>query len=198
MPTPSQPHPFVIRPSLGFLDDHPAIRRSSLNLARGYANRRLVTDEHLRSMGTQLWNAQDVEADFDRARTLAGAQNLTIIIESDDAGVQQLPWETLCHPQYGFLGAGNGFTLLRRPSVEPADGPSLETGPLRVLLFTSLPDDLDADRERLDVEEVQIQILEALAPLEAEGTVELLIPDDGRLTTLDELAHTLQMGDDEG
>jgi hypothetical protein len=69
--------------------------------------------------------------------------------------VLQLPWETLHHPELGFLGRDPAFALSRRP-VPPPDGtPVPERGPLRVLLFTSLPEDLDPERGRLDVEAEQ-------------------------------------------
>jgi hypothetical protein len=60
----------------------------------------------------------------------------------------------------------------------------LETGPLRVLLFTSLPDDLNPETGRLNVEEEQAQVQEALMPWIAQGMVKLEMPDDGRFVTL--------------
>ncbi|MCI5121004.1 MAG: CHAT domain-containing protein, partial [Candidatus Electrothrix sp. AUS4] len=82
------------------------------------------------------------------------------------------------------------FTLSRSLAV-PGEGQSaslpLETGPLRVLLFTALPDDVDAHRSRLDVEEEQARVLEALLPRIAEGRVELEMPDDGRFSTFKDL-----------
>jgi hypothetical protein len=60
--------------------------------------------------------------------------------------------------------------------------PPVEQGPLRVLLFTSLPDDLD-ERGRLNVEDEQAQVQEALTGLEQDGQAVLEIPDDGRFET---------------
>ena len=61
-----------------------------------------------------------------------------------------------------------------------------------MLLFTSLPDDLDAERARLDVEEEQAQVLEALTPWLAQGLVTLTMPDDGRFATLQRLLREVQ------
>nr|VFK13695.1 MAG: ATP-, maltotriose- and DNA-dependent transcriptional regulator MalT [Candidatus Kentron sp. LFY] len=67
----------------------------------------------------------------------------------------------------------------RQPFLDATEPPPPK-GPIRVLLFTSLPDDLDAERERLDVEAEEIDVLEALDPGIAEGWVDLTVPDDGR------------------
>ena len=68
-------------------------------------------------------------------------------------------------------------TFVRRIAVGKPAPEHLEKGPLRVLLFTSLPDDLDAERGRLKVEEEQAQVQEALLPWLARGVV----PGDGNL-----------------
>nr|VFJ86451.1 MAG: Tetratricopeptide repeat-containing protein [Candidatus Kentron sp. LFY] len=67
----------------------------------------------------------------------------------------------------------------RQPFLDATEPPPPK-GPIRVLLFTSLPDDLDAEKERLDVEAEEINVLEALDPGIAEGWVDLTVPDDGR------------------
>ncbi|MCB0100139.1 MAG: CHAT domain-containing protein, partial [Caldilineaceae bacterium] len=192
MPSPVYPTPFVIRPAADFITANPALRRNSQNLARDYANRRLVTDEALQAIGRGLWQALACDADFTQAAQQAGAQTLPIVIESRDPAVQMLPWETLYHPEHGFLGKANGFTLLRRTTEPLASPPPVQKGPLRVLIFTALPDDVDAERARLNVEEEQSQLLEALTPWLAQGRVELTMPDDGRFETLQELLRSRQ------
>ena len=189
MPRNIHSQPFVIHPPDDLLRRYPDLRRMSSALAGLYAERRVVvTDEHLQAMGSALWRVLDASAqnDFDAARADAGAAILPIVIESAVAEVQALPWETLHHPTLGFLGKHPAFTLTRRiaaraPQAKPAKGP------LNVLLFTSLPDDVDAEKSRLNVEEEQAQVQEALAPWIAQGLVKLEMPDDGRFTTLKEL-----------
>ncbi|MCI5133324.1 MAG: CHAT domain-containing protein, partial [Candidatus Electrothrix sp. EH2] len=125
----------------------------------------------------------------------AGNQILPVVISSRNAAVQHLPWEALYHPVQGFLGRGARCTLFRSladaadsdTADSRAQGLPPEIGPLRVLLFTALPDDADAHRSRLDVEEEQARVLEALLPRIAEGRVELEMPDDGRFSTFREL-----------
>ena len=181
--------PFIIHPPADLRRTHPGIYRNSQVLARAYAFSQYVNDEQLQVIGRQLWHALDCTAAFDAAAAAAGTNTLPVIIASDDVDTHTLPWETLYHPERGFLGTASGLTLLRQlPGHRPAL-PPLETGPLRVLLFTSLPDDLDAHSGRLNVEEEQAQVLEALTPLIKEGLVTLDMPDDGRFSTL---THRLQ------
>jgi CHAT domain-containing protein len=54
-------------------------------------------------------------------------------------------------------------------------------------VFTSLPDDLNAETARLNVEEEQTQVQEALMPWIAKGMIKLEVPDDGRFSTLKQL-----------
>jgi tetratricopeptide (TPR) repeat protein len=135
-----------------------------------------------------------VEADevFDQAVKAAGAAILPIMIESQSAAVQSLPWETLYHPLHGFLGRNPAFTLARRMEAGQTASPTLEKGPLRVLLFTALPDDVNPETGRLNVEEEQAQVQEALLPWIAKGLVQLEMPDDGRFSTLKELLSSFQ------
>jgi archaellum biogenesis ATPase FlaH len=149
-----------------------------------------------------LWQALDVDEAFAQVRQRAGSRILPLIIESDQAAVHQLPWETLYHPDHGFLGKTPGFTLARRIPRGDFELPDLQPGPLRVLLFTVLPDDPDADSSQpghtdrelgsLDVEDAQAQVQEALAPWIARGMVELRMPDDGRFATLKEIIASFE------
>jgi CHAT domain-containing protein len=143
-------------------------------------------------MGEMLWQALDITADFEAARQQVGTAVLPILIESSVAAIQRLPWETLYHPTDGFLGKSPAFTLCRQIPGHSFERQPLQPGPLRVLLFTSLPDDLDAEKARLDVEEEQAQVLEALTPLIKKGVVQLEMPDDGRFATLQSLLKERQ------
>ncbi|MCL4868672.1 MAG: CHAT domain-containing protein, partial [Anaerolineae bacterium] len=190
MPTLVAPNPFIIRPPADLLHRYPQLRHAAADLARLYAHSYLVTDDLLQQVGSQLWAVLDIAGPLAAARQQAGRAVLPLILASDDAGVQLLPWETLYHPEFGFLARAEPFTFSRHLPGLSSQQPPLEPGPLRVLLFTSLPDDVDPEKGRLDVEEEQAQILEALAPWQAQGVVDLLMPDDGRFATLKELLLT--------
>lgn len=177
-------HALVIRPPADLIQDQPGLRRIATDLALRYAHRELVTDHMLRAMGAGLWRALDAAEELERARASAGLAVLPVVIESSQPAVLQLPWETLHHPELGFLGRDPAFALSRRLAPPPDEAPVPERSPLRVLLFTSLPEDLDPERGRLDVEAEQAAVQEALAPWIAEGRMELRMPNDGRLATL--------------
>ncbi|MEJ2388146.1 MAG: CHAT domain-containing protein, partial [Chromatiaceae bacterium] len=177
-------HPLVIRPPADLIRKQPGLKRLATDLALRYAHRELVTEDRLRAMGEGLWRALDTSDLFDQARAAAGLGILPIVIESSEPAVLQLPWETLHHPELGFLGRDPAFALSRRPVPPPDRAPVPAPGPLRVLLFTSLPEDLNPEHSRLDVESEQAAVQEALAPWVAEGWVDLHMPNDGRLATL--------------
>lgn len=186
MPKHIHPTPFIIQPPAGLAQQRPELHHLSRQLAHKYASRQVVTEQDLRAMGSALWRAlsPDTPAAFDAARAGAGAAILSVIVESGAADVQALPWETLYHPTLGFLGKHPAFTLTRRTSAAPGEAARLEKGLLRVLLFTCLPDDVNPETKRLNVEEEQAQVQEALLPWIAQGQVRLEMPDDGRLDTL--------------
>jgi hypothetical protein len=175
---------FVIRPPADLLQTQPELRRMAADLALRYAHRELVTEDLLRAVGEALWRALDADADLETARVSAGLAVLPLVIECADPALLQLPWETLHHPDLGFLGRDAAFALSRRLSSAAPGEAAAEPGPLRVLLFTSLPEDLDPERARLDVEAEQAAVQEALTPWIAEGRVDLRMPNDGRLETL--------------
>lgn len=175
---------FIIRPSPDLLKVHPELRHISHALALQYAfQEKVVTDKELENIGSRLWQAIGMTAGFNEARLQAGTAPLDIIIESDNPAIQQLPWETLHHPELRFLGRHENFTLSRRLSAAPTTAPLCKE-PLRVLLFSALPDDLDAETGRLNSEEEQAQVLEAFLPWIQEGKVKLETPEDGQFATL--------------
>ena len=184
--------PFVIKPPDNLIDKQPGLRRLSHRLGLKYASKSIVTEEDLQTMGSALWQTLALDNAFDTAYEKAGATVLSVIIESGISDVQALPWETLYHPEHGFLGKHAGFTLSRRREAPQPQPSPVEKGPLRVLLFTSLPDDLDPETSRLNVEEEQVQVQEALMPWIAEGIVQLEMPDDGRFSTLKDMLKDFQ------
>jgi hypothetical protein len=192
MPRNVYTHPFVIEPPDDFVGKHPELRRLSQALRHKYADRIVVAEQDLQVMGQALWQALGVQADFETAHNGAGMAILPLVFQSGAAEVHALPWETLYHPTHGFLGKHPGFTLTRRMgSPKPSTIP-LSKGPLRVLLFTSLPEDVHPETGRLNVEEEQIQVQEALLPWIAKGLVQLEMPDDGRFSTLEELLKSFE------
>ncbi len=174
--------PFVITPSTDLLREHPYIKGMADSISSAYEKHLLVEEKHLQAIGQALWDALALGDDLDRAKQAAGQQVLPIIIETSDAALLTLPWETLYHPIYGFLGRETGFSLSRHNPTVSVALPVVKCEPLRVLLFTSLPDDLD-EQERLDVEAEQAAVQEALMEQERLGEVVLEMPDDGRLDT---------------
>ncbi len=186
-PNLSIPIPFVIQPPAELAARNPELLRWSRQLSQKYASRQVVTDDELKGIGGALWEALGAQEAFEAAHKAAGTAILPIIIESEAAEIQALPWEILHHPQLGFLGRELAFTLTRRIAPPAGSPPPLQKGPLRVLLFTSLPEDVHPERGRLDVEEEQAQVQAALLPWIAKGLVTLEIPDDGRFETLKDL-----------
>ena len=179
--------PFIIRPLANLPNLH-ELRRESQQLALKYAfEPTKVTDKDLEQIGRKLFEALDIADRLDQAQVKGGSVILPIIIESESGEIQALPWESLYHPDYGFLGKDTRFSLSRRFHASPPAFPPLEKGPLRVLLFTALPDNLNPETERLNVEEEQVQVQEALLPQIAKGRVDLRMPDDGRFSTFEKL-----------
>lgn len=146
---------FIIRPQADLPQRHPELKHLSNGLARKYASHELVVEEELQQVGQELWQVLEQEEEFEQIRQRTGRHILPLIIESNAAAIQQLPWETLYHPELGFLGKSTHYALSRCIPGSLAEGSAPERGPLRVLLFTSLPDDVDAERSRLNVEEEQ-------------------------------------------
>jgi tetratricopeptide (TPR) repeat protein len=172
----------ILTPDTAIFARFPNLVRQSAELSQAYADQKLlVTDAELQAIGMVLWQALDAEEKLRTAKQQAGQAILPLVIASDDPDILQLPWETLYHPDYGFLARHEGFTLFRIiPSI--TNGlPDIEPGPLKILLFSSLPDDLD-ETDQLQIETEQGQVLEALGQWRQSGHVVLEMPDDGRFS----------------
>ena len=140
--------------------------------------------ETLKEAGEILWNASVNKDEFQKLYEQSATSVLSIEIESDDAKVQALPWELLyCDEFGGFLAKNPKFILTRKIPNLPKVERKLEKKPLRILFFSTLPDDLD-EASRLAVENEQVAILEALLPAIKEGLLVLEIPNDGRFESL--------------
>jgi tetratricopeptide (TPR) repeat protein len=180
--------PLILRPDESILTRYPQLVKMAAELSEIYADReKLVTDNALQLIGTLLWRALDADEPFQQARKRAGQHLLPIVIESGNPEILHLPWETLCHPESGFLGRSEGFTLSRAMPSSGAVLPAIEEGPLRVLLFTALPDDI-GEKEQLRIEDEQALVLEALGQWRQSGHAVLEMPDDGRFS---EFTHQL-------
>ena len=181
-----------IHPPEDLIKRFPEIKRAAHVLSLNYVHRDIVSEDQLRAMGRMLWQAVEIDKTFDELHRYAGNKVLAIEVHSDDPAIQNLPWETLYHPEKGFLGWEEGFTLSRVFANVKIETETVPSGPLRVLLFSSLPDDLDGEQGRLNVEEEQEKVLEALMGQITAGTVELHMPDDGRFTTFERMLKQLQ------
>ncbi|WP_018275259.1 CHAT domain-containing protein [Teredinibacter turnerae] len=183
---------FVIEPPDDLLQQYPQLKRAAHELALSYAHCELVTDDRLKAIGSQLWQAINSAEGFQQSLEYAGNKVLPIVVKSADPAIQNLPWEILHHPQHGFLGRETAFTFSRHVPQADTEPEEVNAGPLRVLLFTSLPDDLNPERGRLAVEEEQEAVLEALMPAIASGQVLFEAPNDGRFETLQQQLKTFK------
>jgi len=178
--------PFIIYPDKHQIPS--ALIRDAKNLALQYVyNSSIttpVTDETLRTIGEALWQAVGDEAAFSAHKQQAGMAIVPIIICTDDAALQALPWECLYHPEFKFLARHSHFTFSRQLTTDSPEIAPPPKGALQVLLFSSMPDDLHPEKGRLQVEEEYEQIVEALSPLMQAGLVELTAPSDGQKSVL--------------
>ncbi len=161
--------------------------REHRSAVRAHSN--AVNDQSLQVLGELLWQClpESCAEELKQAKQAAGTQVLPLLMSSRDAQVQSLPWECLYHPHYGFLAQHKGFSLSRHlPTDTPLQIPAASKGPLKVLLFTSLPDDLDAERGRLDIEQEQANWEAALAPAIDAGTVVFDSLHSGRFASLEQ------------
>ena len=178
---PAHPHaPLVLHPPVDLPSRFPHVLSLAQQLSLKYVHRYVVTEQDLQTVGDALWQTLGADGALAAARQAAGTRILPLILESADPLVQSLPWECLHHPEHGFLGKHPGFSLTRCLSAVSSATAEPPKGPLKVLLFAALPDDLDQEKERLDMESEQANVLEALDPLIHQGLVQLTTPDDGR------------------
>jgi len=96
--------PFFVQPPADLLQRYPTIKRAAHELALSYAHNERVTDKRLKAIGNELWRVLELDESFEKAHQYAGGKVLPIIIESDTAAIQNLPWEILHHPEHDFLG----------------------------------------------------------------------------------------------
>jgi tetratricopeptide (TPR) repeat protein len=175
--------PLVIQPPADLLVNYPQLKILAAQLAIKYVHHELVTETDLKTVGQALWQTLAIDETFAQWRMQTGTQILPLVIQSAD----HLPWECLYHPDSEFLGKHQHFTLSRQLQQTNVARVPLRPGPLKVLLFTAQPDDLEPETQRLNTEDEHAQVLEALIPWIQEGWVELTVPDDGRFVTFKQL-----------
>ncbi len=173
--------PFIIQSPENLAETHPHLFNLSKQLSLQYVHQAMVPEENLKSIGQQLWAVLKIDTEFAAAKK-ANLPILPLVI----VGNPSLPWECLSHPNEGFLGKNPKYTLSRQYPKPQMSSPPLQKGPLKVLLFTSQPDDLGAETMRLDIETEQAHVLEALDKYFHQGLVKIDTPDDGRFSHLQE------------
>jgi len=137
------------------------------------------------SIGKALWSAIGLDEDSIKLTK----EILPIIIQSDNSQILQLPWELLYHPKYGELGKHPNCTLSRNILNLTNSSTPIEKRALRVLFFSTLPDDIDED-SRLAVEKEQEEVLETILPYRQEGLIDIKMPNDGRFESLKQLIES--------
>ncbi len=142
-----------------------------------------TTDKKL--YGKALFDSLDIKQEIDQK---ISNQTLPIVIKSTDPIVLNIPWELIYSDSYGFLAQNSRFSLsyniLSTDSQD--DLPPLDDLPLRVLFFSSLPDDL-AEEDRLQTEQEQSSVIQELMPYIKDGYIKLKIPRDGRIESFKKL-----------
>ncbi len=179
--------PLILVPDAVLLKNDKSLARQTAKLSDIYAEGNVyVLDKALQDIGSALWWSLNADEAFQQAKRKAAQHILHIVIASDEPAILHLPWETLYHPEYGFLGRDERFTLSRK--IPSANGalPEIQQGPFRILLFSSLPDNLQ-EHEQLRIEEEQGQVLEALGEWRQSGHIVLEMPDDGRFSEFERL-----------
>ncbi|MVM40967.1 CHAT domain-containing protein [Spirosoma sp. HMF3257] len=100
---------------------------------------------------------------------------LLLVISSDEETIQNLPWEMvlpkLSPNAYGLPKNTFGLVRSQEKNLEQFDrqGPTVETAPLKMLFIPALPENMPERSKRLEIEEEQRKIIQAVRQLEATG-----------------------------
>lgn len=158
----------------------------ALDSPRGQSQPIGLTDL-LEQLGAQLWDAAGLDPakladDLDAARD--AQQPLRLVVT--DADTLAWPWETLYHgdDRLQFLAQHPWCILLRRLAGRGTNVPQALPRPFRLLLLVASPEDLDAERSRLDYEQEEELLYTALDRPLARGEVVIDVAEDGCLETL--------------
>ena len=173
--------PLIISPTCESISDS-ELHKQIQQLSRNFRIQ-AVDENDLKKIGLILWKIANRASDFSKF-----SNSHALIIQSDDAAVQNLPWEYLYHPEHGFLGKHPDFTLSRCLPNAQKMMPSINASPLKILHFTAQPDDLKTDL-RLEIEREQHCLETALNPFIQSGQIYFHSPNDGRFPTLKNLVQ---------
>ena len=141
----------------------------------------------LEQLGRLLWSATDLDAE-DLLEAIGEAQDseTPVRLVVANAAYHHLPWELLCHdhPRLGFVARHPWCVVMRRFEGRGQRQPTRLPRPFRLLLFVASPEDLDAERGRLDFEREEELLFTALDGPIAAGEVSIDVAEDGALDTL--------------
>ena len=168
----------VLRPDGALLEKNPHLRSLASQLSIAYVQKYKVDDGMLEQVGRAFWAALQAEVAMVEAKKNAGLGVLPVALESLDPEILALPWETIWSDGSQFLARGESFAFSRQVAGAMGDNNgSPPKGPVRAsVVYLSLPDDVDAEDSRLDVESEQENLLEAFHPAVRQGTVDLTVP----------------------
>ncbi|MGH7455173.1 MAG: CHAT domain-containing protein, partial [bacterium] len=192
----SMPIDLTIRPEIN-AHDLKVLSRLRQEFDHKLESKAPLTPKEIIALGTNLWealaNAVDGASGASiekilalREQAIAAVTHVRLIIESGQPEIQALPWEMTFHAdqRLGFLSRNPDFTLLRRWQQPDEARLDLPGGPLKILLFTASPADLDPEKSRLDFETEENFLFAQLDAALGRGEVEIDVAEDGTLETL--------------
>lgn len=134
----------------------------------------------LEDVGRMLWDASGLEPEhlLDATRTARDTETPLRLVITDKA-YYPWPWELLYHdhPQLGFVGRHPWCVVARRIRGDGRRTPRILPRPFRLLLFIASPEDLEAERSRLDFEREEELLYTALDGPWSRGEMDIV--DDG-------------------
>ena len=141
----------------------------------------------LEQIGSLLWEASGLQADglLDALEQARDDEKPVRLIVAGEA-FHHLPWELLYspHEKLGFVARHPWCVLARRLQGKGQKSPTLLPRPFRILLFIASPEDLDAERSRLDFEKEEELLFTALDEPLSKGELDIDVAEDGCLNTL--------------
>jgi len=136
----------------------------------------------IQNFGKGLYNALftgEIKGSFD---ALNHDTRLKLIFAKDDHELLKIPWELLFDGT-SFLVSMPKITFLRSIADIPKPVKDLISGKIKILAIVSSPLNL-TNRERLNIEQEKMQILQALDRAVASGKVEIEFEDEATLTNI--------------
>lgn len=142
----------------------------------------------IKNYGMQLYNiifSKDVEGIWRQYKKESDFLILCIRTAPECRGLEALAWETLWDGDV-FIAAGEKTGLTRLPlDISPSGKQSLITDSIKMAAFISSPLDLE-ENGRLQMEEEQLLLLEAVNEPASKGNIELEIEDEAKIPILKE------------